>query len=554
MADMRSGRGRNVRVVLRLGEETEVVEAPDRIEELMRLVGRKARVSAFLYHDSKGDQTLFSDQETYQDILHEAQESPIPLSIVPSSSPRPPHHPELSIPSTEWSKYLLHPGLPAEDSLDDSDLSWKCHLCGSAMAVSLAECPNCEGLSWPYWPRFTAQIAYEMTLQENWKYAGERLISGKLEGVSGSQWECKFCRVVNPLNRSVCAACYRTNFALKMKETCGDSLELAQPHAHCLETEEAESQINDLQPIQAVDSDKESDIATKRAETEASAGLLACPNCKGRVSLSGNCVNCAQDGRSVRIISAQSEENSPRRGIEEEVSPPLSWRPPLPQFTGNERLDARCRICPRTPEPGSKFCKDCLSTSDLSQSFSKSSLSHWSCLKCGFRQNKEWNVICSQCFAPSSPQRVSPVPSKRVTTQGGPVWTCRYCRAGNYISYPLCRSCKRHNEPETASVSVPSREKKWAAEDTNWTCRWCWHRNLRVQITCSRCYRPKGAFSSSQITSQHSSANPTPRASLTPGEGWPCPGCGLPLPISSPLCQVCRVSRSSSGTFRFASK
>ena len=539
-----------MKLLLRLGEEVEVVEAPARLEELMRQVGRKARVAAFLYHDSKGDQTLFSDQETYQDILHEAQESPIPLSIVPSSSPHPPHHPELSIPSIEWAKYLLRPGLPPEDCSEDSDLTWKCHLCGTVMAVSVAVCPSCEGLSWPYWPHFTAQIAYEMTLPENGKYAGDRLISGKLD-TCGPQWECKFCRVVNPSTHSVCVACYRTNFALKLKESCGLVLGPSQLHAHCLEDEETDSQAHDLQPIQAVDSDKESDIATKRADTELSTGQLVCLNCRGRVSAAGECGNCLEERRSERNQHFPSEDSTARRYLGEEVSPPLSWRPPLPQFTENERLEGRCRICPRTPEPGSKFCRDCLSSSDLSLSSArlKSALVHWSCLQCGFRQNNEWNVICSQCC--SSPQRSSPVPVKRTPPQSGPVWTCKYCKAGNYISYPLCRSCKRHSEPETISRAVSVRER--TSEEVGWTCRWCWHHNLKVQITCARCYRPKGAFSPGQISSLPASAKASPRPSIATKEGWPCPGCGLPLPPSSPLCQVCRFSRSS-GPLRFSSK
>lgn len=533
-----------MKLVLRLGEELRVVEAPARLEELKRQVGGTGRVAAFLYHDSKGDQTLFSDQETYQDILHEAQESPIPLSIVLSSSPSPPHHPELSIPSTEWAKYLHRPGLPPGDSSEDSDLTWKCHLCGTEMAVSVAACPSCEALSWPYWPSFTAQIAFEMTLPENGKYAGDRLLSGKLDSC-GLQWECKFCRVVNPSSHSVCVACYRTNFALKLKESCGLALGPSQMHAHCLEDEETDSQTHDLQPIQAVDSDKESDIATKRADTELAEGLRDCREL-------GNEAGSYVEGRKERKYSIPSENSTARRYIEEEVSPPLSWRPPLPQFTENDRLEGRCRICPRTPEPGSKFCRDCLSTSDQSSPRLKSSLVHWSCLKCGFRQNNEWNVICSQCFAPNSPQRSSPVPGKRIAPQSGPVWTCRYCKAGNYISYPLCRSCKRHNEPETTSRASSVRER--ILEEVNWTCRWCWHRNLKVQITCSRCSRPKGAFSPSQISSLPTSARPSPRPSITAKEGWPCPGCGLPLPPSSPLCQVCRSSRSSSGTLRFPSK
>ena len=480
------------------------------------MVGIRGKVAAFLYLDSKGDKTLFSDQETYQDILHEAVSSPLHLSVVPSASLHLPYHSELSIPYTEYQKYLDHPGLPSEDS-PDSDSHWKCHLCGYLLPISLSLCPNCQGFTWPYWSHFTAQIAYEMSLPENLKLAADRLISTKFDCCSDSQWECKFCRVVNPADHSTCVACYRTNFAMKLKSSCNVTGEIEQPHLHCMDNEEISMEKQDLHTIQAVDSDKESD---KRAETEG---------------------KYRENGGNVTIPSGES---TVRRYASEELSPPMTWRPPLPQFN-EHTLEIKCRICPRTPEPGFKFCSDCLSHSDLSSPRSSpSSSTLWSCLKCGFRQNKEWNMICSQCFALNGKGNQGKGERKESGLTRVPMWVCRFCKAGNYISYPICRSCKRRNESDSPSTPAHLSRDRGVEEVQQWTCRWCWQRNLKVQMTCLRCGRPNGT--SSQYMTMSRSARSTPRTSVVPGkENWPCPGCGLPLPLSTPVCQVCRLTRSS---------
>jgi len=50
--------------------------------------------------------------------------------------------------------------------------------------------------------------------------------------------------------------------------------------------------------------------------------MLACPKCKVRVELEGECLVCVQCGRRYRI-----EDGIPIMLIEEAEPPPVGWRP-----------------------------------------------------------------------------------------------------------------------------------------------------------------------------------------------------------------------------------
>ena len=523
-------------------------------------------IAAFLYHDSKGDQTLFSDDQTYREILREATEKKVHLEVVAAVEKEDEGRIEadghLTIPEIESDKFLERPVIPTEQSKDDQDSVWRCHHCSESFPISLSQCPRCAGLSWPYWPRFVAQIAFEMTIPDNAEFIAERLVSGKLDCPNGQEWECKFCRVINSIKRSVCVACYRTNFLLKMREVTGDKSSESEMQNHSHANEKAEEAPvtadpkDDLQPIQAVDSDKESDVPAKKEVP----GEPGCPDCQPNKP----CPSCERKHFKLPSDPLASGPNSSRRYPEQ--SPPMSWRPPEPQYAPTE---GKCRLCPRAAEAGSRFCKECLSGSSASYSQSgkfatvrKADKCHWMCSKCGFEYNNDWNVICSQCFSgehsrPSaSLHSLSPSRSLRRKSN----WDCPFCKSENYMSYPICRVCRRRNEP-MSPPPVLREEAVTRQSDGSWTCRWCWTKNLKVKLSCSTCLRDRGASTSLGTGKTTSSPlnRPNPRDSvfsltgsyrateLSPRtEKWTCLRCGLALPDNSPQCFVCKPAKSAS--------